>query len=57
MRERETEREREAKRERENGSREAAEREGETQNLKQAQGSKLSAQSPMRGSNSQTMGS
>ena len=30
-------------------------RENETQNLKQAPGSELSAQSPMRGSNSQTM--
>ena len=31
-----------------------AEREEETQNLKQALGSELSAQSPMRGSNPQT---
>ena len=30
------------------------ERESETQNLKQAPGSELPAQSPMRGSNSQT---
>ena len=30
-------------------------RERETQNLKQASGSKLSAQSPMQGCNSQTM--
>ena len=32
-------------------------REGETQNLKKAPGSELSAQSPMQGSNSQTVGS
>ena len=32
-----------------------AEREGETQKLKQAPGSELSAQSPMQGSNPQTM--
>ena len=34
---------------------ERAERERETQNLKQAPGSELSAQSPMRDSNSQTV--
>ena len=34
-----------------------AERERETQNLKQASGSELSAQSPMRGLNSGTSGS
>ena len=46
------ERERERERESERESREGAERERETQNLKQAPGSELSAQSPMWGSNS-----
>ena len=41
-------------RERHSMSRVAGERERETQNLKQAPGSELSAQSPMRGSYSQT---
>ena len=42
-------------RQRESMSRRGAERERETQNLKQAPGSELSAQSPMQGSNSQTV--
>ena len=41
-------------RERQTMSRGGAERERETQNPKQAPGSELSAQSPTRGSNSQT---
>ena len=51
MRERETERDRD-------GDRVCVgegQRERETQNPKQAPGSELSAQSPMRGSNSQTL--
>ena len=47
----------ERKRERErdkNVSRGGAERDTDTQNLKQTPGSELSAQSPTRGSNSQT---
>ena len=51
MRERERERERERDRERKRERR----RERETQNPKQAPGSELSAQSPMRGLNSQTV--
>ena len=42
-------------RERERARGRVAERERETQNLKKAPGSKLSAQSPMQGLNSQTM--
>ena len=45
---------REREREREIESREG-QRERETQNVKQAPGSNLSAQSPMQGSNSQAM--
>ena len=48
------ERERERERERESVSRGGAEREGETE-PKQAPGSELSAQSPMRGWNPQTV--
>ena len=44
----------ERERETETESRGGAEREGETQNLKQASGSELSAQSPKWGSNSLT---
>ena len=44
---------RERERERQSVSVGGAERERETQNLKQAPGSKLSAQSPTRGSKSQ----
>ena len=46
----------ETQRERQSMSRGGAERERETQNPKQAPGSKLSAQSPTRGSNSRTAG-
>ena len=42
-------------RERQSMSRGGAEREGETQNPKQAPGSELSAQSPTQGSNSRNM--
>ena len=52
--ERERERERQRQRQRQSVSREG-QRERETQNLKQAPGSELSAQSPMQGSNPQTM--
>ena len=41
--------------ERQNVSRKGAERERETQNPKQVPSSELSAQSPMRGSNSQAV--
>ena len=60
MRERETERgrerqrEREGERERDRTQAEEGQRERETQNLKQAPGSELSAQSLMQGSNSWT---
>ena len=46
-------RERKRERRRERGA--GAEKEKETQNLKQAPGSELSAQSPMQGSNPQTV--
>ena len=48
-------RERERERQRQSMSRGGAKRERETQNLKQAPGSELSAQSPMWGMNPPTM--
>ena len=48
------ERDRETETERQRVSRIGAERARETQNLKQAPGSELTAQSPTRGSNSRT---